>query len=93
MGDRIRRLRVARGYRSQGALGREVARRLGRKTPITKATVSKWEKGITTYIREVGMVAEVLGTDVPYLRWGEDRSPMPIRAPYGGSSRKGGPGG
>lgn len=94
MGARIRMLRVAKGY-TQEALGRRIGDVLGR-DPITKATVSKWEDGTTTYIREVNTLAEVLGVDVAYLRWGADRAPKapgarsaPIskkRRPDGGSA-------
>jgi transcriptional regulator with XRE-family HTH domain len=66
MGDRIRQLRVARGY-SQEELGSLVG--------VSKSAVSQWELGATknikleTFLR----VVEILHTDANYLIWGKDR--------------------
>lgn len=89
MGERIKRLREAKGW-SQEALGQEMGRLLGR-PPLSKATVSKWELGTTIYIREIVTLAEALGTDPQYIRWGPDRSPKPSRTLATPPSRKGGP--
>jgi transcriptional regulator with XRE-family HTH domain len=68
MGDRIKQLRVARGY-SQEAFGKLVG--------VTKSAVSQWEDGssknvkLQTFLK----VLEVLHTDANYLIWGDKRSP------------------
>lgn len=74
MGDRIKRLRVARGY-TQEAFGRLVG--------VTKSAVSQWEDGssknvkLGTFVR----VLEVLHTDANYLIWGDARTgPAPSPA-------------
>lgn len=88
-GDRIKRLREARNL-SQSQLAGMIDERLGRPAQISKATVSKWEKDVTTFIREIGTLAEVLGTDVAYLRWGIDRAPRGPKAFPAPPSKKGG---
>jgi len=76
MGDRIKRLRVARGY-TQEAFGQLVG--------VTKSAVSQWEDGssknvkLETFVR----VLEVLHTDANYLIWGDSRT-----GPNGEPSRK-----
>jgi transcriptional regulator with XRE-family HTH domain len=68
MGDRIRRLRIARGY-TQEAFGNLVG--------VTKSAVSQWEDGrsknlkLATFLR----VLEALHTDANYLIWGDSRAP------------------
>lgn len=91
-GERIRKLREAKGL-SQTQLARMIDERLGNSTQLSKATVSKWETDQTTFIREIHTLAEVLGTDVAYLRWGPDRAPRPPRAPSSPSPKKRNPDG
>lgn len=68
IGDRIRHLRKVKGLSLAG---------LGKRAGIGKAGVFQWETGGTKNMKNETLmrVAEVLGTDVPYLLWGEDRKP------------------
>ena len=74
MGDRIKRLRVARGLTQP-----EFAKLVG----VTKSAVSQWEDGSSKNLKleTLARVLHVLNTDLPYLVWGESRSP-----PGGGGS-------
>jgi transcriptional regulator with XRE-family HTH domain len=80
MGDRIKRLRVARGY-TQEAFGRLVG--------VTKSAVSQWEDGssknvkLETFVR----VLDVLHTDANYLIWGDSRA-GPTEAPSPAGTRR-----
>ena len=73
MGDRIQRLRKARGFSVE-----ELARRLG----VTQAAVYKWQVGDTRDIRNetLALLCKELATDLPYLVWGEDRAPKTPRS-------------
>jgi transcriptional regulator with XRE-family HTH domain len=68
MGDRIKRLRVARGL-SQEQLGELVG--------VGKSAVSQWEGDSTKNLKlkTLARVLAVLNTDLQYLVWGEDRGP------------------
>jgi transcriptional regulator with XRE-family HTH domain len=68
MGDRIRRLRIARGLTQP-----EFAKLVG----VTKSAVSQWEDGSSKNLKlpTVARVLEVLNTDLHYLVWGESRGP------------------
>jgi transcriptional regulator with XRE-family HTH domain len=75
MGDRIRRLRIARKL-TQPQFGKLVG--------VSKSAVSQWEDGSTKNLKleTLARVLEVLGTDLQYLVWGESRgpsSPLPQR--------------
>lgn len=76
MGERLRRLRIARGYTQP-----EFAKLVG----VTKGAVSQWEDGSTKNLKltVLAKVLEVLGTDLKYLVWGESRAPS---GPGGGGS-------
>lgn len=65
MGDRIRRLREAKGWTQ-----RELADRVG----VTEAAVSQWERGETKNIKNLNFAAllEELGTTQEYLLFGPD---------------------
>lgn len=72
-GQRIRRLRIARGLSLEA-----FAQLVG----VTRAAAWKWEhagvwEGKDRDIRNetLGLVVKALGTDLPYLLWGEDRAP------------------
>lgn len=75
IGERIKRLRIARGNSLQGLADRLIA--LGATATLTKAAVSKWENGDTKNMKNETLVllADALGTDVRYLLWGEARAP------------------
>lgn len=66
MGDRIRRLRIARGLTQE---------EFGRLVGVSKSAVSQWESGSTKNIKlETFLhVLEVLHTDAGYLIWGDER--------------------
>jgi transcriptional regulator with XRE-family HTH domain len=68
MGERLKRLRVARGYTQP-----EFARLVG----VTKSAVSQWEDDSTKNLKltTLARVLDVLGTDLQYLVWGENRAP------------------
>lgn len=68
MGERLKRLRVARNYTQA-----EFAKLVG----VTKSAVSQWEADSTKNLRLpiLARVLEVLGTDLQYLVWGENRAP------------------
>jgi len=69
MGERLRRLRVARGYTQP-----EFAKLVG----VTKSAVSQWEDDSTKNLKltTLARVLDVLGTDLQYLVWGESRGPV-----------------
>jgi transcriptional regulator with XRE-family HTH domain len=68
MGERLKRLRVARGYTQP-----EFARLVG----VTKSAISQWEDDSTKNLKltTLARVLDVLGTDLQYLVWGENRAP------------------
>jgi len=68
MGDRIRRLREAK-HLTQPALAKLVG--------VTKSAVCQWELGATANLklRPLARLLTVLGTDLPYLVWGDRRAP------------------
>jgi|SRR6185503_589506 len=68
MGDRLKRLRVARGLTQP-----EFAKQVG----VTKSAVSQWEDGSTKNLKleVLARVLDVLNTDLQYLVWGENRAP------------------
>jgi len=68
MGERLRRLRVARGL-TQPELGRLVG--------VSKSAVSQWEDDSTKNLKlaTLARVLDVLNTDLQYLVWGEARAP------------------
>ena len=67
-GDRIRQLRKARNY-SQAELARIVG--------VTKSAVSQWELGGTFNLKlePLAKLLRALGTDLPYIVWGDRRAP------------------
>lgn len=69
MGQRIRRLREAKGWTQA-----EFARLVG----VSRSTESQWELDQVNDIRLVNFlkVVELLGTDPAYLIWGPDRAPI-----------------
>lgn len=71
-GDRIKRLRQARGLTLDG---------LGTILGVTGAAVHKWETGDTQNMKVETflLLADALGTDVKYLVWGETRRPAAAR--------------
>lgn len=71
-GDRIKRLRVARGLTLDG---------LGSILGVTGAAVHKWETGDTQNMKSEALLllADALGTDPKYLVWGENRKPSAPR--------------
>ena len=83
MGDRIRQLRIARGY-SQEALAEVCG--------VTRGAVSQWEIGSTANVKlkTFMVLAETLGTDFAYLIYGPDRRPSvsPVApAPHSSGTR------
>lgn len=68
MGDRLRRLRVARGLTQP-----EFAKLVG----VTKSAVSQWEDDSSKNLKlaVLARVLDVLNTDLKYLVWGEARGP------------------
>src|SRR3569833_3749109 len=68
MGDRIRRLRGAKGYTQE-----ELAKLVG----VTKSADSQWEDDSTANIKLTPLLrlVEALGTDVEYLVHGDTRMP------------------
>lgn len=83
MGDRLKRLRIARGLTQQ-----EFAKLVG----VTKSAVSQWEADSTKNLKlpVLAKVLDVLNTDLQYLVWGENRAPA--GAPTRPAVRKRGPG-
>lgn len=82
MGERIRRLREARGL-TQPALAKLLVA-MGAPATLTKAAVHKWETGDTQNMHNATFIllAQALGTDPPYLLWGQDRTPtLPRQVP------------
>lgn len=69
MAERLKRLRVARGYTQL-----EFAKLVG----VTKSAVSQWEGGSTKNLKltVLAKVLDVLATDLQYLVWGENRAPI-----------------
>ncbi len=68
MGERLKRLRVARGLTQP-----ELAKLVG----VTKSAISQWEDGSTKNLKLsiLARVLDALGTDLQYLVWGENRAP------------------
>lgn len=68
MGDRLKRLRVARGLTQP-----EFAKLVG----VTKSAISQWEDGSTKNLKleVLARVLDILNTDLQYLVWGENRAP------------------
>lgn len=68
MGERLRRLRVARGLTQE---------RFAKLVGVTKSAVSQWEDGRTKNLKLIPLARAlvVLNTDLPYLVWGENRGP------------------
>jgi transcriptional regulator with XRE-family HTH domain len=77
MGDRIRRLREAKHLTQPG---------LAKLVGVTKSAVCQWELGATANLklRPLAKLLTVLGTDLPYLVWGERRAPSD-EPPFSGS--------
>lgn len=70
MADRLIRFRAMKGWsyaQAAAAYG------------VTRTAVWKWEHGETQKIgfETLARIAAVHGTDVPYIVWGEDRTPNP----------------
>lgn len=84
IGDRIKRLRGARGLSLDGL--RDVLVASGASPTLTRAAVQKWESGDTKNMKNETFVLlyKALGTDGEYLLWGDDRRPP--RAPSSSSS-------
>lgn len=82
MGNRIRRLRVARGLTQP-----EFAKLVG----VTKSAVSQWEDDSSKNLKltVLSRVLDVLHTDLKYLVWGEARDPGGV-APATKVRRRGG---
>lgn len=85
MGERLKRLRVARGLTQA-----EFAKMVG----VTKSAVSQWEGDSTKNLKleVLAKVLDALNTDLRYLVWGESRglptggaSPRVLRRRLGGS--------
>lgn len=81
MGDRIKRLREARGL-TQPALARLLVS-MGAPTTLSKAAIHKWENGDTMNMKNATFVllTQALSTDAPYLLWGPDRVPPESKIP------------
>lgn len=79
MGDRIRRLREARGL-TQTQLGELCG-------GVTRSAVSQWEDASTSNIKVKTFLAlcDALGTDAHYLAYGADRSPHAGKEPPQGA--------
>lgn len=75
MGDRVKRLREARGL-TQPALARLLIS-MGAPSTLTKAAIAKWENGDTQNMKNSTFIllGKALGTDPEYLLWGQDRVP------------------
>lgn len=80
MGDRIRRLRVAKNYTQE---------QFGKLVGVSKSAVSQWEDGSTKNIKLVPFLkaVDVLGTDVLYLIHGDSRAPTGASSPSGSRLR------
>jgi hypothetical protein len=80
-GDRIKRLREAKGL-TLPALTRLLIS-MGAPETLTKAALSKAETGDTKNMQNAtfALLAQALGTDIPYLLWGADRAPKVRRSP------------
>lgn len=74
MGQRLKRLRVARGFTQV-----EFAKAVG----VTKSAVSQWEDDSTKNLKlpSLARALDVLGTDLQYLVWGENRAPAGTSPP------------
>lgn len=86
-GDRIRRLREARGL-TQPALAKLLVS-MGAPATLEKAAVAKWESGDTQNMKNETFIllCRALGTDPEYILWGQDRAP-PESVPFSRSKRK-----
>lgn len=80
-GERIRRLREARGL-TQPALARLLVS-MGASATLSKAAVAKWENGDTQNMANETFVllCKALGTDPEYILWGQDRTPPEVPMP------------
>ncbi len=87
-GDRIKRLREARGL-TQPALARLLIA-MGAPATLTKAAIHKWETGDTKNMQNATFIllCQALATDGPYLLWGPDRAPPTVRPPRTGPTAK-----
>lgn len=76
MGERIKRLREAKGLTQE---------ELGRRCGVSKSAVSQWENGDTQNLRLTSLLKllDVLGTDLRYLVYGADRAPHSPSSPSG----------
>lgn len=74
-GDRIKRLREARGL-TQPALARLLVS-MGAPATLTKAAIHKWESGDTKnmQLESFILLSQALGTDPQYILWGHERAP------------------
>lgn len=81
MGDRIKRLREAK-HLTQPALAKLVG--------VTKSAVCQWELGATANLKlaPLAKLLTVLGTDLPYLVWGERRAPSNEPPSAGSAGRR-----
>lgn len=79
MGDRIRRLRVARNLSLQQLADKLVS--MGAPSTLGRAAISKWESGETKDLKNETLILliEALSTDGRYLLWDEDRQPQRLR--------------
>jgi transcriptional regulator with XRE-family HTH domain len=75
MGDRIKRLREARGL-TQPALANLLVS-MGAPSTLTKAAVHKWESGDSKNMQNATFIllCNALKTDPQYLLWGQERTP------------------
>lgn len=82
MGERISRLRIARGMTQP-----EFAKLVG----VTKSAVSQWEGGSTKNLKltTLARVLDVLHTDLQYLVWGESRAPSGAPSAPSSARRRG----
>lgn len=87
-GERIKRLRVARGL-SQLALA-ELLISMGGPSTLTKAAVAKWENGDTKNMQNESFIlmCKALHTDPEYILWGQNRSPRPSTPSTSSSGRR-----
>lgn len=76
MGDRIKRLREAKGWRQDELADRLMLHLKGTDLTVSREAVSQWERGETKNIKNVifyWLVVE-LGTTSEYLLFGPDRA-------------------
>jgi transcriptional regulator with XRE-family HTH domain len=75
MGERIKRLREARGLTQPSLANLLIS--MGAPSTLTKAAVHKWETGDTKNMQNATFIllCQALGTDPQYLLWGHSRTP------------------